>query len=90
MDINGGSSTTLPPEITDSQVTNGFGATPVLVTPTKLKTFTGLHSCVCNPYHSTVLINISLRGLDICWENTITEIQGFFIYGAVGTIEQGN
>jgi hypothetical protein len=96
------------------QVTNGFGATPVLVTPTKLKTFTGLHSsglvpsfetvisnmmgwdvqsrgymptssltnnrlllflrswislensCVCNPYHSTVLINISLRGLDIC------------------------
>jgi hypothetical protein len=27
---------------------------------------------------------ISLRGLDICWENTITEIQGFFIYCAVG------
>jgi hypothetical protein len=27
---------------------------------------------------------ISLRGLDICWENTIKEIQGFFIYGAVG------
>jgi hypothetical protein len=63
MDINGGSSTTLPPEITDSQVTHGFGATPVLVTPTKLKTFTGLHSSGLVPSFETVISN--MMGWDV-------------------------
>jgi hypothetical protein len=33
----GGGGTTLPPEITDAQVTSGVGTTTVLVTPTKAK-----------------------------------------------------
>jgi hypothetical protein len=73
MDINGGSSTTLPPEITDSQVTNGFGATPVLLTPTKLKTFTGLHSSGLVPSFETVISNMVLAvfsALDTCAGNS--------------------
>jgi hypothetical protein len=34
---SGGGGATLPPEITDTQVTSGVGTTTVLVTPTKAK-----------------------------------------------------
>jgi hypothetical protein len=49
----------------------------VLLTPTKLKTFTGLHSSGLVHSFETVISNM------MGWD-TITEIQGFFIYGAVG------
>jgi hypothetical protein len=43
-DLLKGSGEDLPPIITDNQVTTGVGTEPVLVTPTKLKTFTEAHS----------------------------------------------
>jgi hypothetical protein len=66
---------TLPPEITDNQVTTGVGTTTVLVTPTKLKTAIVAHSTPL-PTRVTTAEKNARNGTTIrSW--TVTDIYSF-------------